>query len=190
MALPCSFMKTRALIEELLQANYEALPLVDRLGAADALSRLYRYVVDNGQDEYCTREEILESGDRLYTSLLMAYTSATTYRQKADILLAIGTVVFGLQGVPNRRRVDHLSNISYKLIRDYLAVRPSEGETQMLRVAYLYQYSGGLADGVVRDFLEAHPEELPEAKPLQHRYTALMQWIERAEKEIQSFVWV
>ncbi len=182
-------MNTRTLIYELLQANYEALPLLDRLGAADTLGRVYRFVVDNGvESDYCSQEEMMDAADRLYSALLMSYTTADTYRQRAEILLGIGSLVYGLQGVPNRRRADHLMRLSYKLVKEYLSHPMADGEEEMLRLVYLYQYSGGVSEGLIRDFLEVHPEELADYALPRHRFSLLAQRVEKAEQEIQSMV--
>lgn len=184
-------MDTKSLIHELLQANYEALPLVDCLGAADTLGRVYRFVVDNGvESDYCLREEVKDAADRLYTALLMSYTTADTYCHRAEILMSIGSLIYGLQGIPNRRRADHIQRLSYRLIKEYLSHSRVDGEEEMLRLVYLYQYSGGVMEGLMRDFLDAHPKELAEYTLPQHRFSLLAQRVEQAESEIQSMVLV
>lgn len=178
-------------IAELLQANYEGLPLADRLSAASALSTLYRFVVDNDlEQDYCSRQPILAAADRLYTALLMSYISCGSMAQATNILLAQADLIYGLQAVPNRRRADcflvaakkHLTQANLSRLQDEAAFR---------RLAYVAQAFGLELPREVEAYLTAFPEEDIHAATLAAgtgRFNSLQTSLNQLDQEIQSAI--
>ena len=192
-------------ITDLLQANFEGLPLLDRIGAASTLSTLYHFVVDNDvEDEYCPREEVLSAADRLYTALLMSYVTSENPSQATHILLAQADLIFGLQAVPNRRRVDcflsaatkHLTAYSDHL--DFISGTPTHttkmDEYAIRRLAYLCQTFGAALPKTIQTYLSRCPDLQDDPFKTQtstdtgkkHRFIALQSTLTHLDQEIQS----
>lgn len=186
-------MRIQEQITELLQANFEGLPLADRLSAASAMSTLYHFVVDNDLEaDYCSRQPILTAADRLYTALLMSYVTSESLAQATNILLAQADVIFGLQAVPNRRRADcflaatkkHLAQTNLSHIQD---------ETSFRKLAYLSQTFGNSLPQEVEAYIASTPEEdihTTSRSASIGRFSALQNTIEKLEQEIQSSLFV
>lgn len=186
-------MNLQVEINSLLQCNFEGLPVVDKVGAARTLSTLYHFVVDNDlEKEYCSRETLLAAADRLYTALLMAYIGTTeNVAQRTRLLLAQADLIFGLQAVPQRRRVDCFLAAATQHLS---AVKAPTDERSFRQLAYLCQTFGGALPDTIQTYLDHCPEEevvadnQPQAT-LKNRFSGLQSSLQQLESELQSCIW-